>query len=190
MPGSDMPYLPRSLGKGSQPTQPNLRVLSPDKLKPGSCVSWAPSGSPCPYLPERDGPPSLQLSILGLNVAPSPRLPSPVHSRGDLGGQRRSPGWQLIEPRQCPIRSLSRRMFEALGDPEGSGFGRSPAERRWDRGREEEPGLTDGPPHPKPSALSLADDDDANSYENVLICRQQQPESGEAASPELGRGGW
>lgn len=30
-------------------------------------------------------------------------------------------------------------------------------------------------------ALSPADDD-ANSYENVLICKQKQPESGEAAS--------
>lgn len=39
--------------------------------------------------------------------------------------------------------------------------------------------------HPQPSPLP-ADDDDANSYENVLICKQTT-ESGEAASPAPGR---
>lgn len=43
------------------------------------------------------------------------------------------------------------------------------------------------PLHPEHSSLSPADDDDANSYENVLICKQNLPESGEAANPELGR---
>lgn len=49
-----------------------------------------------------------------------------------------------------------------------------------------------GPPgraHEQPSPLCLADDDDdANSYENVLICKQKDPESGEAA-PGAEQGG-
>lgn len=42
--------------------------------------------------------------------------------------------------------------------------------------------------HPKPSPLSPTDDEDANSYENVLICKQKQSESGEVVNLELGRG--
>ena len=40
-----------------------------------------------------------------------------------------------------------------------------------------------------PSPLSLADDDDTNSYENVLICEPKKTESGEAALPGAGQGG-
>uniref|UniRef100_A0A2K6FBI6 Linker for activation of T cells family member 2 n=1 Tax=Propithecus coquereli TaxID=379532 RepID=A0A2K6FBI6_PROCO len=43
---------------------------------------------------------------------------------------------------------------------------------------------SDGPPAPVPSPLSPADDDDTNSYENVLICKPRT--SGEAAQPAPG----
>lgn len=35
--------------------------------------------------------------------------------------------------------------------------------------------------HPPPSPLSLADDDDTNSYENVLICKPKRMDSGKFA---------
>lgn len=57
-------------------------------------------------------------------------------------------------------------------------------------GREEEPGLPGrADRHPQPRLLSPADDDDANSYENVLICKRKDTESGEAASPGSWQGG-
>lgn len=110
VPGSDMPYPAQALGKVSKPAQPCLK-------DPASCLSWPPSGSLCPSLPDRDGPPSLQLFILGLNATPSSNLASLVHSGSDLGGQRGSPGWQLMEPGQNPLRGLSRRISKTLEDP-------------------------------------------------------------------------
>ncbi|XP_032965648.1 linker for activation of T-cells family member 2 isoform X3 [Rhinolophus ferrumequinum] len=53
-----------------------------------------------------------------------------VHSGGDLGGQRRCPGWCLMKPGQRPLR-----MFKALGDQGMSVWQERPSAREG--GREE-----------------------------------------------------
>lgn len=87
-----------------------------------------------------------------------------------------------------PIKRLVQENFQGPGGPWGL-TEQVICQRRvgWKEGRR---ARVDGqdPVHPKPSPLSPTDDEDANSYENVLICKQKQPESGEVVNLELGRG--
>lgn len=83
---------------------------------------------------------------------------------------------ETTRPGLCPLRHLSRGgMFEALG-PRGGLM------RQREGGRARLAGLSGRThQHPTPSPLSLADDDDTNSYENVLICKPRRMDSGKFA---------
>uniref|UniRef100_A0A8D2DR63 Linker for activation of T-cells family member 2 n=1 Tax=Sciurus vulgaris TaxID=55149 RepID=A0A8D2DR63_SCIVU len=91
-----------------------------------------------------------------------------------------------LPPTAAPLQASPAHLAVTSGDREGAGWrpGSQLAQcpgatgQCWQQG-----GRGAGPDRPRAVPSLADDDDDANSYENVLICKPRTPGSGEAAHP-------